>query len=224
MTRRRIWTAALTVAFTASVVFVAASVAYGQEVTLQGMTVEIPIKTILRGDPGDLFLIGEAPSPVGFQCTAELEFTNNEQESEHPGNDILVGPATFTDVENGTFQAAGLTFVSDGANLVFVRLGADGVFSAGFLLEVACNPPTTTTSVATSSTTSPTVTTTSTAPPAPMTTSPPPVGGVDTGGGSCDDGACNDDTPWPWVAVTVAGFALLSGAAFRAWLNHGGTG
>lgn len=228
MTRRqRIWIAGLAVALAASIVLVGASVAYGQETTPQGMTVEIPIETTLRGDPGELFAVGEAPAAVGVQCVAELEGRNNE--SVHPDSDILVEPITFTDVENGTFQAAGLTFISDGTNQVFVRLGADGVFSAGFLLEVTCNPPNettttvpgvTTTTVSTS-TTPPTtaVTTTPTLPVTPTTLSSPPVGGVDTGGGACADGACDDSlspvTTWLLISGTLVASSGLVWAYFR---------
>ena len=183
-------------------------------------TVEIPIETIFRGDPGDLFAIGEAPAPAGTQCVAELEGHNNE--STHPDSDILVGPATFTDVENGTFQAAGLTFTSDGVNKVYVRLGGDGVFSAGFLLEVTCNPPTTTTSIATPPTTTRSPTTTlveppaTTAPPVISTTSPPPVGGIDTGGGACADGACDSLSPLTTRLLIGAVWFGISGLAWAA--------
>lgn len=201
---------------------------------LQPMTITIPITTVLRGEPGTLFLVGEAPAPAGAECVAELEGRNNK--STHPDSDILVGPVTFTDVENGTFQAAGLTFISDGTNRVYVRLGADGVFSAGFLLEVTCNPPTTTTTTtepiaSTSSTTTtptpqpPTTTTTAvfvtTSMPSvtttPSTLSPPPEGGIETGGGACDDGACDGSLSplLTWIGIGAVWFAL-SGLAWAA--------
>lgn len=219
-TRQRIWTWGGIIALIAAVTLIATA-AWSQT------TVEIPIETIFKGDPGDLFAIGEAPAPAGTQCVAELEGHNNE--SIHPDSDILVGPATFTDVENGTFQAAGLAFTSDGVNQVYVRLGADGVFSAGFLLEVTCNPPntTTTTNTATPTTTLPQPSTTvaeppptTVTPPATTTTSPPPVGGIDTGYGACADGAC-DGSLSPLVTWLLIGVALpMVGGLIWAYFRY----
>ena len=131
MTRRIIWRIEITVAVAAALVLYAGA-AYGT-------TIEIPIDTIHRGNPGDLFHEGTIPANPGDQCTAELESRNNE--SMHPDSDILVGPVIFRDVESAAFQAAGQTFTAIGDVEVFTRLGPDGVFSAGFILEVTCNPP-----------------------------------------------------------------------------------
>lgn len=222
--RQHIWLWGLLIALIATVTMIATA-AWSQT------AVEIPIETIFRGDPGDLFTVGEAPAPAGAQCAAELTFGNNpgDEPSTHPNNDILVGPVTFTNVENGTFQAAGLTFISDGTNQVYVRLGGDGVFSAGFTLEVTCNPPkqpdtTTTTSVPTITTTSApessTTTTTANGPPVSTTTSPPPVGGIDTGGGACADGACDGSlsplTTWLLIGAAWFGISGLAWAAIAA--------
>ncbi len=198
---------------------------------------EIPIETVHKGVPGELFHEGTIPVEPGAACIAELTFENDpgEEPSIHLGNDILVGPVTFTNVENGMFEAAALPFISDGVNEVMVRLGIDGVFSAGFTLEVTCNPPTTTTTIsptttvppATTETTVPSVTTTTLIPPATTTTlSPPPVGGVDTGFGSCADGACDGFSLSPWqtwlgigvVWVFLAGlyWAAIAGATRRS--------
>ncbi len=225
MTRRqRIWTAALTVALIAGIVLIATA-ANGQETTkaTERMTVEIPIDTVFRGAPGDLFLEGTFTAAPGDSCVAELTFTNSpiDEPSIHLNNDILVGPVTFTDVENGTFEAAALTFVATGSNDVAVRLGSN-VFSGGFTLEVTCNPPTTTTepTVPSTSTTTtgvpPEVSTTTTVSVPPVTTttlSPPPVGGVATGGGHCADGACDGFSLSPlltWIGIGVV-WALLAG-------------
>lgn len=194
--------------------------------------IDIDFETIYRGDPGDLILVGEAPAPIGEECAAELEFGNNEAQSMHPGSDILVGPTGFLDVENGTFEAAGLTFISDGTNLVYVRIGVDGVFSGGLILEVTCNPsepaPTTTTEppVTTSSTTTiatpaPSTTTTingvTTSVPSATTTTETPVGGIDTGGGACADWACTGSLspPLTWTGIAAV-WAAISGLAWAA--------
>ncbi len=186
-------------------------------------SIEISIDTVHKGSPGDVIFIGQAPAPVGDQCVAELTYVNGpaDDPSIHPNTDILVGSITFTNVENGTFQAAALTFVSDGINTVSLRLGGDGVTSGGFTLEVTCNPPTTTTSTSVAPNPSPSSTTTATTPsvttpttplPAPPTTlSPPPVGGVDTGGGGCADGACDGFSLSPlltWIGIGAVWFGL----------------
>ncbi len=220
--RRRVWTYGLLIALIAAAILYAPAV-WGQETRL-----EVDVDTVHKGDPGDLFFEGSYDAVAGEECVAILEsVTNND--SVHPGNDLIVGPVTFTNIESGTFEAAGLSFVADGPGDVMVRLGADGVFSAGFTLEVTCSPPTTTTTVGATSTTTTTTapsTTTSTPPATPTTLSPPPVGGVDTGYGSCADGACDGFSLSPWqtwagigvVWVLLAGlyWAAIAGATRRS--------
>ena len=200
----------------AAVVFGFAVGAYGQEIVPQG--VDLPIETVYRGDPGDINHVATIPAEPGLNCVAVLESRNNE--SEHPNSDILVGPVTFTNVETASFQAAALTFVSTGPIDVAVRLGGDGVFSAGFTLEVTCNPPVTTSPSTTSTTSATTVTSTSlpgvstTSTLTPTTLSPPPVGGVPAGGGGCADGGCDGFRLTPaqtWSALAAAAaFVLLA--------------
>ncbi len=189
-----------------TITLIAAAVLYGPAVWAQD--VELPIDTIIKNTPGSVHHIATIVSTAGKECVAELTFENDphEEPSIHLGNDILVGPVTFTDVENGMFQAAGLTFTTTGPIDVAVRLGEDGVFSGGFTLEVTCNPPNTTTTVSATSTTTSSAapsTTTSTPPVTPTTLSPPPVGGVDTGGGGCADGACDGFSLSPLATWTL---------------------
>ncbi len=211
MTLRQRISTALTVAVIITDVVLFVTAVRAQEIVPLG--VDLPIETVYRGDPGDINPVATIPAEPGAECVAVLESRNNE--SEHPNSDILVGPVTFTNVETASFQAAALTFVSTGPIDVAVRLGADGVFSAGFTLEVTCNPPTTTTEPPESgSTTTVSTATTSTLPPAtPTTLSPPPVGGVATGFGACADGACDGFSlsPWQtWLGIGVV-WSLLAG-------------
>ncbi len=201
----------------AAALLIAAVLLYAAAAEAQETRLEVDVDTVHRGDPGDLFFEGSYDAVAGEECVAILESVENN-ESIHPGNDLIVGPVTFTNIESGTFEAAGLAFTATGPGDVMVRLGGDGVFSAGFTLEVTCNPPTTTTPTSqappASSTTSTTVSGTSTsAPAAPSTTlSPPPVGGVDTGGGACADGACDGFSlsPWQtWLGIGVVLFLLM---------------
>ncbi len=202
-----------------TITLIAAAVLYGPAVWAQD--VELPIDTIIKDTPGSVHHIATIDAAAGKECVAELTFENDphEEPSIHLGNDILVGPVTFTNVESGAFQAAGLTFTTTGPIDVAVRLGADGVFSGGITLEVTCNPPTTITTTTTageSSTTTPTspetTATTTTTPPVTTTTlSPPPVGGVATGGGGCADGACDGFSlsPWQtWLGIGAVWFLL----------------
>ncbi len=217
----RIWYLIAAALIIAAVLLYAAA-AYGQESVPQG--VDLPIETVYRGDPGDINHVATIPAEPGLNCVAVLESRNNE--SEHPNSDILVGPVTFTNVETAAFQAAALTFTSTGPIDVAVRLGGDGVFSAGFTLEVTCNPPTTTTSTAVGTPTTttsitppaPTVTTSLPPPVTPTTLSPPPVGGVATGGGGCADGACDGFSLTPlltWIGIGVV-WVFLAGLYWAA--------
>ena len=189
---------------------------------IEPLDVDLPITTVIRGAPGSVHLVGTIDAEAGQSCVAELsEFRN--QDSFNANNDILVGPVTFANVESGTFDPDPLSFTATGPIPVAVRLGADRVFSAGFLLEVTCNPPTTTTTATepppstTSTVVPPTVTTT---PPVTTTTlSPPPEGGVPAGGGS------EADTYNWWPAVALGGVALLfAGALVAAALGVAGVG
>ena len=197
----------------------------------QAADVSIP-DSVFRGDPGDVFHAGTIPATAGDECAAQVTYTNNEGQSEHPDTDILVGPVTFPDVEHGAFMSAGLTFIATGNVDVALRLGSDGVSSGGYLVEVTCNPPTTTTtttttpSPTTTSTTVPSSTTTSTSvvvtvppttiPPVTTTTEPPPINGIDTGGGACADGGC-DSRNWLLLAgVGIGVFAGLAAATAKA--------
>lgn len=184
-------------------------------------TIEVPIDTVYRGDPGELFHVATIPAVDGDECTAILEGRNNE--SIHSDSDILVGSIVFADVEDGAFSAAGLSFTATGPIPVAVRLGGDGVFSAGFFLEVTCEPTitTSTTSTTVGPSIAPIPTTTSTTlltnPSVPTPTTPPPVGGVPAGGGS-EASAYNW---WPaivlgtvvWLFVMVLGLAFVHGAS-----------
>ena len=171
-------------------------------------SVEVPIG-VLRGDPGQVFPIATVPANAGNQCVAELEARNNR--SIHPDSDVLVGPVTFFDVESTAFQAGGLSFTATGDIDIAVRLGADGVFSAGFVLEVTCNPPESTTTSEASSTSS----TSTSSPESPTTTtttlSPPPSGPVEAGGGVCAEDQCNEAIPWLEIAGIIGLFILFTG-------------
>jgi hypothetical protein len=136
---------------------------------------------IRRGAPGTTVDIGGTDVPASLQgrtCDVSLMTENNE--SIHPGNDVIItsdGSVTFRNVESQveakTYPGQPLTLGSTiDADL---RFGRNGVTSSGFQIMVDCPPPPTTT-VPPTTTTEPPVTTT-TEPPVtvPPTTAKPPV-------------------------------------------------
>ena len=208
-TRALAWLMA--VALVAAVVLlVSSAAARGQETPI----IDVPITTRFIGDPGSIHVVTTVPADPGLACDITLSFFNNDGQSIHPGNDILVGPAVFADVESGTFVSpSSRQFESGGDIVIAVRLGApDGWFSGGFIVTGGCglppvDPP-------------PSTTTTMTVPGTTSTTEPPPINGIDTGGGACADGACTIGTFTLSPARTwllLGGAALAIAAAVLVW-------
>jgi len=224
--RERIWIWGLAITLIASTLLLPAAAAQGQT-----PDVDIPIDTILRGEPGDTFLMATVTASPGLACDAFLDGRNNE--SVHPGTDILIQSganfAMIGDVETAAFNTDSTTFTTGGLIEVFIRLGADGVSSTGFTLALDCQPhidqppppidgttTTTTTAVTTTTTTPPPATTT--------TTEPPPINGPDTGGGACADGACNGFSLSPfatWLWLFAALFGVLGAGLAWAVVRNG---
>ena len=160
------------------------------------VSVDIPINTVFHGDPGELFLVATVPTGSGLDCTGAVVPANNE--SEHDNSDIVFvsGDAggTIFDVEVPTFVGQMIFFTSEGSTLIYVRLGDDGVFSAGFIAMLDCHEPPeeTTTTITTTTTVPDTTTTTHVDTPTTITAPPPgcpqdpttPCGPVDAGGGA----------------------------------------
>ena len=149
----------------------------------EGLTV--PIDTVVRTEPGVETLLASMPvdaSLVGAQCDVAIDAHN--QESVHPGNDLVVrsgeSSAVLANVEgqSGADTTASAELVLGESLTVSLVMGSDGVFSGGFDLAFDCGSgstgsetsvpvsttaaePTTTTEV--TSTTEPADTTTTTA-------------------------------------------------------------
>ena len=118
--------------------------------------VEVPIDTVVRGEPGEVKLIdppGVVAVPadkVGVQCSVHETSQNNT--SVHPNNDLIVtsggDSVTLFDVESGSgvrVDGDGLLTLGETVQ-VEVRLGGDGVFSGGFIVglcetEIRCGSP-----------------------------------------------------------------------------------
>ncbi len=156
------------------------------------VSVDIPINTILRGDPGELFLVATVETGPGLECQGGVDPNNNK--SEHPNSDIVFVSGetggTIFNVEVSTFVGQDIFFVSEGPTLIYVRIGDDGVFSAGFIAMLDCHEheePTTTTTTLPPEEPPSVTTTTTTQPPTGSTTTttePAPINGIDTGGGA----------------------------------------
>jgi hypothetical protein len=174
--------------------------------------IEILLDHVLRGDPGDVYVVHTEPvdpALVGGTCSATAQTENNA--SEHANNDLLiVSGADAMTIPNFEAVAGQVTATTGPLTLgesitVSIRLGGDGISSEDLRIVLSCArqepEPTTTTTAA------PEPTTTVTSPPQPRTTvttppktapAPPadpetraiqavaeaPVGGVSAGGGS----------------------------------------
>ncbi len=211
--RNRPMTIFMAVAAVAGVVLVTAS-------ALAATIIEIPLRTIVRGDPGSVHRVAGPleVAQVESPCRVELTRIDNNT-SNHDGTNIIVrsgaSVATFRNVEiPGWTGEAVHGFLLDGPVEVFTQIGPDEVSSMGYVVEITCSaqtsPRTTTTIPDVESTT-----TTEATPGATSTTSAPPVTvripvGVDTGRGAPPEGG-----------VAAGGGPMVNGAD-PAILFYGG--
>jgi len=116
--------------------------------------IEISIDTVVRADEGSITLLATTEVPpdlIGSSCVGIAKAVN--QPSVHPGNDLIIasgdGSIVLADVE----REAGITTTTEGVLTlgptvtVSLRMGSDGVFSAGLIVSIGdeCITPTTTT-------------------------------------------------------------------------------
>ncbi len=130
---------------------------------------DIMVDQVVRGAPGSVHLVAtEAvdPDEVGSACDVVVTGGNNQ--SVHPDTDLLINSGTdqviAPNVEadaDGVIDTEGTLVLGDTIE-VFVRLGADGVFSGGFTISISCQAPPVTTTTAAPPTTASQVTTTTT--------------------------------------------------------------
>lgn len=140
-------TAGLTVLLGMTPLLLMTSTAAGQEVAI-----EIPLSTIVRGDEGSRHLLAQVEVPaeeIGRECSSNAVVHN--QESVHPGNDLVVvsggDQLVLADVEGeagGETTADGTLILGTDITVTLV-MGPDGVFSAGMTVNVICPVETTTT-------------------------------------------------------------------------------
>lgn len=206
----------------------------------QTSQIEIFLDQILRGKPGDVFVVHTEsvdPALVGGTCSGTAQTENNA--SEHPNNDLTISSGGSTTVI-ADFEAIAGMVTGSGATLtlgetitVSIRLGGNGISSEGLLIVLSCTPPvpeTTTivppppeTTVVTTPPprTPPSTTPPVTAPPKPETraiqaVAETPVGGVAAGGGSTSDAGAGQPLMAAGAGLLALALALGLLAAQRA--------
>jgi hypothetical protein len=126
-------------------VAVATAGCFGAPGSQDRIVIEIPIDTVVRGAPGTVHVLSTtpvAPEDVGRVCAVAAEGINNE--SVHPNNDLIVrsntGEVVLADVERApnVRTVATDTHTVGPEITVLVRLGPDGVFSAGLVVTLDC--------------------------------------------------------------------------------------
>lgn len=123
------------------------SLVSGSVVAEGAASINIPIDTIVRGDPGSQHLLATEPIAEEFQGrSCKLTATSQNQGSVHPDNDLIVASDGNQVVLENVERTPGATTVADG-NLtlgpnvtVTLELGPDGVFSAGINVNLDCQP------------------------------------------------------------------------------------
>lgn len=118
----------------------------------QEASIEIPITTLVTGPEGSEHLLASEQVPgflEGSTCTARAVAEN--QSSVHPDNDLVIASgdqqAVLEDVERepGAETVTQEPLVLGEELTVTLIMGPDGVFSAGLVVEVLCEPSETTT-------------------------------------------------------------------------------
>lgn len=128
--------------------------------------ISVPLDTFVQADEGEVVLLASVSVDeelVGDVCSWDFHATN--QFSVHPGNDLILSTngtdtvvAGVEDTPNQVLDVAG-SFQLGETVTVSLRMGPDGVFSAGLGVEVVCEsevaPATATTVPAPTATTTP---------------------------------------------------------------------
>ncbi len=133
-----------------------------------GVEFVIPIDTFIQADEGSLIELERVETPeelIGATCVGIAVAANGP--SVHPGNDLIIASGGTTVVledverESGAITPAAGDIVLGETVVVTLRMGSNGQFSGGLVIEIGanCTPPTTTTLATTTTTTLGTTTT-----------------------------------------------------------------
>lgn len=161
------------------VLLVATTLATSVEASHAYVEISIPIDTIVKAEKDSTTQLATADVPEGFDqhmCMVAAHAEN--QESVHPGNDLVVASGAsqvvLPDVEASPRRVVEATELLELADVITVSLimGKDGIFSAGIDVVVECHEEetTTTTTIAEVSPTEVTTTTTAEVEPTEVTT------------------------------------------------------
>lgn len=155
--RKKVIALLMTLGLTAGMLIIMALPATAGE-AIEGPSLDIPVGTVVRGDVGSTHLLGTvdvADELQGLVC--EVHATATNQNSVHPGNNIVVSSngtsVTLHDVEREGFvttMADGTIQLGDSVSAT-LHMGQDGVFSGGIVVTTDCMEPTTTTTTVPSS-------------------------------------------------------------------------
>ncbi len=113
---------------------------------------QIPVSNVVTGAEGTEVLVASAAVPatfVGLDCEVFADVRN--QESVHPGNDLIIVTggrrAVIAEFESdpGQVTTDSESVVMTETVEVYVRFGPDGISSGGFSVSVDCRPAPTTT-------------------------------------------------------------------------------
>lgn len=137
----------------------------------ENVSIEIPLDTVVRGDPGSEHVLGSAEVPQELHgVTCPVASIAENQTSVHPGNDLVVATDGDSIVLADVERASGAVTVAEeeltlGSVLtVTLVMGPDGVFSAGMVVKLCDIPETTTTTTTVPETTTTTLAATTTIP------------------------------------------------------------
>ncbi len=131
-----------------------------------------------------MLLVSETVEPDLVGATCSWDFHSHNQSSVHPGNDLILATGGEQWVLAGVEDTAGGELALTGSFrlgetlTVTLRLGPDGVFSAGISVEVLCDDAAATTTTAPTETTIPATATTVV--PVTSTTAPSETGSTTT--------------------------------------------
>ena len=137
----------------AAVLFIVWSVTMAIGAAAAAEIITIPVDTVVRGPEGSVHVLAGAAVPadrVGNRCSVHAISQN--QESVHPNSDLIVASGgssvTLFDVEReGGGRTDGTGMLTLGETVAIeIRLGADEVFSGGFIVglcetEITCRNP-----------------------------------------------------------------------------------
>ncbi len=204
--------------------------------TVGAQDLTLPAGTVITGVPGSTVELGRVPIDqdlAGPQCTWEASVTN--QESVHPGNDLIVRSGesvlVLSDIESAadkTTTESGSAYLS-GEVVVSLRIGPDGIFSGGLDVTIRydqCTPVTTAPPATAAPTTpAPTTPTTAASTTAAPTTAAPTTPAIEPEPlGPQVEQPTTTTVPATTVTVTKAAAPVLPVTGNRSWRPWVATG